>query len=160
LQGDSDRELLGETLSSLLAKPNFPMSRNGPLIFVDDDAEDQELMMMSLDDLGVNKEIKMFQSAETALKYLYDNSQEPFMIVSDVNMPKMTGIEFKKAIDSCKNLSARCIPFIFLSTSTRFIDEACALNIQGYFEKGNSVTHLNETMRIILNYWDRTRHAS
>ena len=130
------------------------------MIFVDDDAEDHELMMMSLQDLGVSKEVRMFQSAEAALKYLYDSDEAPFMIVSDINMPKMTGIEFKKTIEACKDLKALAIPFIFLSTSTRFIDEACALNIQGYFEKGNSVTDLNETMKVILNYWDRTRHNS
>lgn len=136
------------------------MAKQGPLILVDDDAEDQELMLLSLEEVGNSNEVKVFQSAEAALEFLYSAEQPPFMIVSDINMPKMNGIEFKKEIDNCNILRQQCIPFVFLTTSTRFVDETCSLNIQGYFEKGNSLDDLNETMRTILSYWRRTKHTS
>jgi two-component SAPR family response regulator len=136
------------------------MLKKGPLILVDDDTEDQELIMLALEELGVDHEVKLFQSAEAALHYLYQTSEQPFIIVSDINMPRMDGITFKKKIDSCGILKAKCIPFVFLSTSTKFVKETCELNIQGYFEKGNSLQQLNETMKIILNYWGHTKHLN
>jgi len=136
------------------------MLKKGPLVLVDDDIEDQELVMLSLQHLGVTHEVKIFQSAEAALSYLYETSEQPFIIVSDINMPKMDGIAFKKTIDSCDILKSKCIPFVFLSTSTRFVNETCHLNIQGYFKKGNSLQELNETIQIILQYWDRTIHVN
>lgn len=131
---------------------------SGPLILVDDDVEDQELLLHALRELGFIEEIKMFTSAEAALKYLYQSIQQPFLILSDINMPKMDGISFKKTIDACPVLSAKCIPFIFLSTSTRFVRDTCNLNIQGYFEKGSSWDDMQKTMNTVLQYWQRTRH--
>lgn len=136
------------------------MVRKGPLILVDDDVEDQELIMLALVELGITQEVKLFQSAEAALNYLYETSEQPFIIVSDINMPKMDGITFKKTIDACSILKSKCIPFVFLSTSTKFVRETCDLNIQGYFEKGSSLKQLNETMKIILMYWGNTRHVN
>jgi two-component SAPR family response regulator len=129
-----------------------------PLILVDDDAEDQELMMLALKELGFQNKIKIFSDAESALDYLYKSGEQPFLIVSDINMPRMNGITFKKKIDSCNILRPKCIPFIFLSTSANFVDETCNMNIQGYFVKGTSWAELQETMKIILRYWERTRH--
>jgi two-component SAPR family response regulator len=136
------------------------MSRKGPLILVDDDADDQELMMISLRDLGLENEVKCFDSAEAALQFLYSTSEQPFMIVSDINMPKMDGIAFKRKIDSCNILKPKCIPFVFLSTSIDRVKQSCDLNIQGFFKKGNSLSELNETIKIILKYWDRTYHIN
>ena len=136
------------------------MRKEGAIILVDDDAEDQELVQLSLHDLGCDNEIKTFKSAEAALEFLYSSAEEPFLIVSDINMPKMDGLTFKRTIDKCPTLRQKCIPFVFLSTSTSFLNESCHLNIQGYFEKGYSMTELNDTMRTILNYWKKTKHNS
>ena len=136
------------------------MLQNGPLVLVDDDADDQELISNALRELGFDDEIKSFSSAEAAISFLYESNEPPFMIVSDINMPKMDGITFKMKIDGCKNLNPKRIPFIFLSTSTKFVCDTHGLNIQGYFEKGNSWYDLKETMKVILSYWKRTKHVT
>ena len=136
------------------------MSKNGPLIIVDDDIDDQDFMLLSLTELGLKNDVKCFQSAEAALQYLYETSEQPFMIVSDVNMPTMDGIVFKKKINSCSILKSKCIPFIFLSTSIDRVNKSWDLNVQGCFKKGNSLIELNETMKIILDYWNRTHHIN
>lgn len=127
---------------------------------VDDDADDQELVVNALREVGFDHEVKSFTSAEAALSFLYASKERPFMIVSDINMPKMDGISFKKKIDSCDILKPQNIPFIFLSTSTRFVRDTRDLNIQGYFEKGSSWQDLRETMKIILSYWRNTKHLT
>src|SRR5688572_24307456 len=129
------------------------MVKKSPLILVEDDADDQEMLMLSLKTLGAQHDVRIFSSAESALEYLYATQDKPFMIVSDINMPKMDGLSFKKAIDQCETLRAKCIPFVFLSTSSKFLKDTCDLNIQGYFEKGNTLDQLNETIRIVLLYW-------
>jgi two-component SAPR family response regulator len=135
------------------------MSNYGPLVLVDDDAEDQELLLLVLKELGFEHRVKTFKNAEAALSFLYESDELPFMIVSDINMPRMDGIEFKRTIDKCTKLSAKCIPFIFLSTSTKFVKDTCDLNIQGYFEKGNSWQDMQDTLKVILKYWELTRHV-
>ncbi|HYF70334.1 MAG TPA: response regulator [Ohtaekwangia sp.] len=137
------------------------MSKKGPIIIVDDDSDDQELLASTFDSIGIQNKLIMFQSAEMALIYLYETKDQPFMIISDINMPIMNGIEFKMRIDQCEILTGKCIPFIFLSTCGKPSEEkACNLDIEGFFEKQNSLNALEHTLRTILNYWKLTRHIN
>jgi CheY-like chemotaxis protein len=59
------------------------------------------------------------------------------MILSDINMPVMNGISFKREIDSDEILKRKCIPFVFISTSPLpLMKQISDLSIQGFFEKG------------------------
>jgi CheY-like chemotaxis protein len=138
------------------------MRKTGPLVLVEDDSDDQELIMLALNSLGLTNEVVLCKDGEEALKYLYSTTDIPFLILSDINMPRMDGIAFKKKIDSCEILKGKCIPFIFISTSssTPLAKNACDLSIQGLFEKGNSHTQLLETLKIILKYWNKTSHLN
>lgn len=141
---------------------SLSMRKAGPLILVEDDSDDQELIMTTLKSLGLLNEIVLCKDGTEALDYLYRTDKLPFLILSDINMPKMDGIAFKKAIESCEVLSQKCIPFIFISTSSAdaMAKSACDLSIQGLFEKGHSYAQLVNTLRIILMYWNQTSHLN
>lgn len=138
------------------------MRKAGPLILVEDDSDDQELIITTLENLGLINQVVLCKDGTEALDYLYQTNEMPFLILSDINMPKMDGITFKKAIDSCEILSQKCIPFIFISTSSAdaMAKKACDLSIQGLFEKGHSYAQLVDTLRIILTYWNQTSHLN
>ena len=138
------------------------MRKAGPLILVEDDTDDQELITATLKTLGLLNKVVICRDGAEALDYLYRTDEIPFLILSDINMPKMDGITFKKAIDSCDILSQKCIPFIFISTSSAdaMAKKACDLSIQGLFEKGHSYAQLVDTLRIILMYWNQTSHLN
>jgi CheY-like chemotaxis protein len=135
------------------------MRTAGPLVLVEDDSDDQELMVATMKELGMQKEIRIFRNGQEALDFLNQSTERPFLILSDINMPVMDGITFKKHIDGCPVLKKKCIPFVFISTSPApFVNLICELNIQGCFEKGSSMRQLSETLRTILTYWDLTKH--
>ncbi len=137
------------------------MLKQGPLVLIEDDHDDQELILLTLQDLGLDKEVKVFGNGEEALAWLYEAPHKPFLILSDINMPVMDGITLKKKIDACPVLRKQCIPFVFMSTSpTPFVKQICDLSVQGFFEKGNSLTELNNTLKVILTYWNLTRHLN
>lgn len=129
---------------------------------VEDDSDDQELIITTLKDLGLSNKVVVCKDGIEALKYLYSTKETPFLILSDINMPKMDGVTFKKTIDACQILSEKCIPFIFISTSSTGViaREACGLSIQGLFEKGYSYGQLVDTLKIILRYWNQTSHLN
>ena len=138
------------------------MRKTGPLILVEDDADDQELISTSLKNLGLINDIIVCKDGVEALKYLYNSTETPFLILSDINMPRMDGITFKQKINECEVLKEKCIPFIFISTSNNggLAREACGLGVQGLFEKGHSYQQLLETLTIILKYWNNTTHLN
>jgi CheY-like chemotaxis protein len=137
------------------------MSSMNPLLLVEDDFDDQEMIKLAFQDLGFNREIRIFANAEAALKFLYETAVKPFLIISDINLPKMDGLSFKGEIESCSVLREKCIPFVFLSTasSAMFIKKAYELKAQGFFEKGSTYSHLKDSLDTILDYWQKSKQS-
>ncbi|HYC84338.1 MAG TPA: response regulator, partial [Chryseosolibacter sp.] len=109
----------------------------GKIILVDDDNYERELLESALKKRGWDARVEYFDNAEDALDHLKRNDEEIFLIISDMNMPKMNGMDFKMAIDNDLKLREKSIPFIFAtSTSVRSeITQAFDYRVQGYFQK-------------------------
>ncbi|MCW3078170.1 MAG: response regulator, partial [Bacteroidetes bacterium] len=67
------------------------MNRNGPVIIIEDDADDQFLLGEVFKKLAYENEVKFFSDGELALEYLNRADVTPFLILSDINMPKLDG---------------------------------------------------------------------
>ena len=71
------------------------MNKEGPIIIIEDDADDRFLLeevFTSLDYL--NKRI-YFVDGQEALDYLLQMDSAPFLILSDINMPRLDGFELR-----------------------------------------------------------------
>ena len=113
----------------------MPMS--GPVMIVEDDVDDYELLLHAFQSIGLTNEIVFFQNGEKALNYLLGASRNPFIIFCDINMTGMDGFELREAINEREHLRKKAVPFIFLTTSSRMSDvnKAYKLTVQGYFTK-------------------------
>lgn len=85
-----------------------------PIILVDDDKEDLAFLMDGFKANQLDHLCKCFTSAMEALRYLTTSAIKPSVIISDINMPVMNGIKFKKTLDEDSIL--RRVPFVFFST--------------------------------------------
>jgi two-component SAPR family response regulator len=133
-----------------------------PIIIVEDDNDDCELLTTALIEIGVKNEFLCFQNPRDALNYLKATKNDTFLIISDVNMPMMNGLEFKKKINEDTRLHKKCIPFVFLSTSASvyLVNEAYSLSIQGYFQKPNDIKRMNDVARSIVDYWTNSKQPT
>lgn len=133
-----------------------------PIIFLDDDMDDQEIMREVLEDLQVPYRIDFYMHAKDLLDYLYTTKEVPFLIFSDVNLPSMNGLELRKIIFENEYLRIKSIPFIFLSTSSDefAVKEAYNLTVQGYFVKQYSIPDIKATIKLIINYWEQCEHVN
>lgn len=134
----------------------------GPIIIVDDDKDDQELYEESIRAIGISNEIRFFLKAKEMLEYLLITEEQPFIILSDVNMPEMTGLELKKIIQDDPYLCTKGIPFVFISTNASKVSvrHAHALSVQGYFEKPSSLEGIKEMFRKLFEYWELCKHIN
>jgi CheY-like chemotaxis protein len=139
---------------------NKSIMRIGPIILVEDDLDDQEMMREVFSQLKLPNEIKVFDTAIAAYDYLLTTTDKPFIIFSDVNLPKMTGAQLKKKINENDMLRRRSIPFVFLTTTSSHpaVLEAFDNNAQGFFTKPHDMRSLREMVEMILNYWKLSRH--
>ena len=138
------------------------MPTTGPVIIVEDDDEDHDLIVFALRSIGVTNEIVFFQNGENVLDYLLQLRQNPFIILCDLNMPGMDGFELREAINESEYLKKKTIPFIFLTTSNREsdINKAYRLTVQGYFTKPDNLSELTNDLKAIVEYWRKCRHPA
>jgi CheY-like chemotaxis protein len=130
----------------------MPFSR--PIIILEDDSEDQEFLKDIFKDLDVLNPIRFFSDAITALDYFVTSAAIPLLIICDINLPQMTGIEFKQEINKNQLIMSRAIPFVFLTTNpdVKIISKAYGLNIQGYFVKPPTLKQLKEMIHTIIQF--------
>ena len=138
------------------------MVKNGPIIIIEDDTDDQELLNDIFKELKIPNLVRFFNSCVTALEYMLTTLEKPFLIISDINMPAMTGLELCKAITDSESLKVKSIPFIFLTTTSdqRVIKQAYQMYVQGFFVKPGSIKELQEMIRMIIDYWKICRNPN
>jgi CheY-like chemotaxis protein len=138
------------------------MPKNGPIIIIEDDADDQELLNEIFRELQIPNFVKFFNSCLHAFEYLLTTIEKPFLIISDINLPAMTGLEMCKKIMENELVRVKSIPFIFLTTSSdrQTISQAYQLPVQGFFVKPSSIPELKDMVKMIVDYWKVCRHPA
>jgi CheY-like chemotaxis protein len=135
---------------------------NGPIIIYEDDTDDQDIYQDILSDLAVKNKIIMFNNGEEVIHYLETTSDNPFIIISDINIPKMNGLELRRRINQDDYLREKSIPFVFLSTTAnkKVVEEAYRLTVQGFFVKQITVSAIKVQFALILEYWRQCKHTN
>jgi CheY-like chemotaxis protein len=131
------------------------MPKNGPIVIVEDDRDDQEVLKEVFEELGIPNIVRFFNSCVEALNYLLTTIERPFLIISDINIPAMSGFDLKEQINQNEMLRRKNIPFVFLSTNTETgtIAKAYDSLAQGYFIKPTKLEEIKEMIARIINYW-------
>ena len=133
------------------------MNKNGPVIVIEDDIDDQEILTDVFKKLNYTNELIFFTDGQAALDFLNAEDLSPFLILSDINMPKLDGFALRSKIKLDEKLQVRCIPYLFFSTavSQAAVIDAYSASVQGFFVKQNSILELEKTITVIMEYWKR-----
>jgi len=136
------------------------MNPHSIIIFLDDEPSEHLLMRTALEHLGHGNRMISFYNGQDALEFIKNCDKHIFLILSDLNMPKMNGLELKRIIDGTPELRLKAIPFIFHSSSANPLEikEAYSLNIQGYFRKHADVTQTMDCLAVIISFWEQCVH--
>jgi DNA-binding NtrC family response regulator len=134
----------------------------GKIILVDDEPYEEDFLEKALSKKNWNIEIEYIGNVDEALEHLKMNADEVFLIISDIAMPKKSGLDFKKILNEDEYLSQKSIPFIFMSNviSRDIVVEAYKYNVQGYFQKPMTPAEQAEMLEIIVQYWITCIHPN
>ncbi|MEO6696787.1 MAG: response regulator [Gammaproteobacteria bacterium] len=127
---------------------------NKPILLVEDDQVDVMTVKRALKELHVTNPLVDLENGELALAYLRDaRNARPCIILLDLNMPVMNGIEFLQAVKSDSELKR--LPVVVLTTSEEQQDKVNSFNlgIAGYMAKPVDYRQFVEVMRSIDTYW-------
>lgn len=128
--------------------------KNKPILLVEDDQVDAMTVKRALKELHVTNPLTHVENGEEALDHLRDPASErPCIILLDLNMPRMGGIELLQVIKHDELFKA--IPVVVLTTSEEQQDKVGSFNlgIAGYMTKPVDYQQFVEVMRSINTYW-------
>ena len=130
------------------------MKSTKPILLIEDDTVDAMTVKRALKELKVANAIHIAGDGEEALALLRNPQQErPCIMLLDLNMPKMNGLEFLNIIKRDENFKR--IPVIVLTTSTDEQDKLESFNIgvAGYMVKPVDYRQFVEVVKTIDLYW-------
>jgi CheY-like chemotaxis protein len=125
-----------------------------PILLVEDDQVDVMTVKRALKEIHVTNPVVNLENGEEALNYLRDpDSAKPCIILLDLNMPIMNGIEFLQVAKQDAQL--RRFPVVVLTTSEEQQDKVNSfdLGVAGYMAKPVDYRQFVEVMRTIDAYW-------
>ena len=131
------------------------MNKTGPIIIIEDDVDDQDILTDVFKELKYVNELIFFGDSVKALEYLTETDIEPFLVLSDINMPRLNGLELREKVINNEDLRLKSIPYLFFSTSAeqRHVIDAYSRSIQGFFIKPTSYDKLKAVITKIVEYW-------
>ncbi len=131
------------------------MNKKGPIIVIEDDEDDREFINDVFIELNFMNEVIFFEDGKKALYHLLNEKIEPFIIISDINMPVLDGMALKEEIQKNESLRLKCIPYLFFTTSAnqQHVIDAYSKSVQGFFIKPSSVEKLRIMIKKIVEYW-------
>jgi DNA-binding NarL/FixJ family response regulator len=124
------------------------------ICFVEDCRLQTLKLEKALKELAVEHETKIYDNATEVLFLMQEGTLTPDLLVVDLNMPQMTGLELirevKESIEFCH------IPIVVLTSSTfhRDIADCYQYSVSGYFNKASAFNVYLKTLKKMIAYWE------
>lgn len=135
------------------------MRTDKPLMLVEDDMVDAMTVKRAFKDLKINVPLIVAQNGEEAIHILEEGGEKPALILLDLNMPVMNGVEFLRRAKASPEW--RQIPVVILTTSQEQEDKQECFNLSaaGYMTKPVGYPNFVELMKAVDQYWTHSEFA-
>lgn len=129
------------------------MPRILSVLLIEDDKIEKMKVRRTMETLGLPHKIKEANNGEEALEVLNGPESLPDIILLDLNMPKLNGLEFLQILKNDDRL--KYLPVIIVTTSANYKDlKRCyEIGIAGYITKPLKYEKYVEKLKIVLDYW-------
>ncbi len=131
------------------------------ILLVEDNPDDVKLTMRALKDANIANEVVLASDGVEAIEYLFgtgkyegrDASVQPQVILLDLKMPRMDGIETLQRIRA--DARTKVLPVVILTTSNEDRDrlESYKLGANSYIRKPVDFTQFVEAVKQLGLYW-------
>lgn len=130
------------------------MNTTSAILLVEDDVVDVMTVKRAMRDLGMPNPLRVAGNGEEALRDLRAPDHPlPGLILLDLNMPRINGVEFLRLVKGDDQL--RRLPVVMLTTSRQETDrlQSYDLGVAGYIVKPVEYPRFVEVMQHINQYW-------
>jgi CheY-like chemotaxis protein len=124
------------------------------ILLIEDDQIEVMKLQRTVSKLGLKHNIVEAKNGEDALEILKSGQKLPDIILLDLNMPRMNGIEFLAILKNDEQL--KYLPTIILTTSENRADllKCYEAGIAGYVIKPLKYEDYESKMKKVMDYWE------
>jgi len=130
----------------------MPTSHEVKILLVEDDEIDVKAMLRAFKKLRIANPVTVAKDGVEGWEAL-QNMGRPFLVILDINMPRMNGIELLKKMRSSEDFHDSIVFILTTSTDERDKFDAYDLNVAGYMLKSDMGTSFIRAVEMVENYW-------
>lgn len=130
----------------------MPSSKPVTILLVEDDEVDVKALKWAFDKLRIANPVEVARDGVEAWELL-QKLDRPYLIITDINMPRMNGIELLRAIRESEELRDSIVFVLTTSNDEQDKIDAYDLNVAGYMLKSDMGTSFMRAIELIDNYW-------
>lgn len=128
------------------------------ILLVEDNDVDVLLFQRALRNAGTSSSVVRAKDGVEALEILNEQDEErqvqnPYVILLDINMPRMNGHEFLKELRASEHLSSSRVVVVTTSNDPGDIELAYGRYASGYVVKPGGTAEMTEIIKSLEKYW-------
>ena len=131
------------------------------ILLVEDNKNDEKLTLRALKNASIMNEIVVTRDGEEALEYLFGTGKFadqphhnlPVLILLDIKLPKVSGLEVLQAIRSNEKTKLLSVVMLTSSRQEQDVIESYNLGANSYVVKPVDFTQFNESIKQLGLYW-------
>jgi two-component system response regulator len=135
------------------------MSTAKLILLVEDNIDDEELTLRALKKSAVPNQVMVARDGAEAVSFLFDKDVQPEVVLLDLNLPKLDGLEVLRRIRSHE--STKHLPVVVLTSSKEDKDIARSyqLGANSYVRKPVDFKQFIDTVNTLSLYWLSMNHG-
>ncbi|HXQ30068.1 MAG TPA: response regulator [Gemmatimonadales bacterium] len=127
--------------------------RDPVILLVEDNADDEELTRRAFKKNNLQNDLVVARDGQEALDYLFTNARRPHLVLLDLKLPKVDGLEVLRRLRADDR--TKLLPVVVLTSSTEERDLVASyeLGVNSYVRKPVDFTEFLEAARQLGMYW-------
>jgi CheY-like chemotaxis protein len=149
---------MSQTISTAL-KDKIMIAQVRRILIVDDNPKDVELTISALAEKNLANEVVVAEDGVEALDYLYrrgkfeNEKYYPAVILLDIKMPRMDGIEVLRRIRSDPKFHFLPVIMVTSSLEEKDLVESYKLGANSYVVKPVDIVQFIDAIKVLGQYW-------
>jgi two-component system response regulator len=124
-----------------------------PIILVEDNPDDEKLTLRALQRGNIANEILVARNGEEALTLIFHSNPLPSVVLLDLKLPKISGLEVLRQIRANKRTSLLPVVVLTSSSEEQDIFDSYNLRANSYVRKPVGIEKFTEAVRQLGLYW-------
>ena len=126
------------------------------ILLVEDNPDDEMMTLRALKKTNIINEIDIVRDGEEAMEYLFNNASKtclPLMVLLDLKLPKVSGLEVLREIRNNKRTKNLPVVVFTSSNEEKDIVESYELGVNSYVRKPVDISQFFAAVEQIGLYW-------